>query len=398
MAFFFLCLFTFVMFFQPAYVFEWLAPYRPYRYSAILAIVSFVIFGQKSDIPLLSISNVRYFFLFVGMQIVSAAAIWIHGAIDLFHSTWLNLLIIYIIIVKTCTDERKIKIIILMIVAALSYLSYWSVSHYVANYYPGRRSIGFGWYENPNDLVMILNAVIPLILGLAELSRSTFVRYISLGIATLLAFNVLISASRNGLLGLMAVGCFSLLFMKRVKGFFRYSILALLIVSVITIGLANVFTRSDLMPGKLTGDSSSENRIVQWKACIRMVLHHPLLGVGPNEARFQARDYGGVRGLMPHNTLVQVFAETGIPGGLFFVMCTIYPLWEAWKFFKIKKNRNRMQEPSVIIYKYLVIALTGFWICAFFSNRVYFKILYVLIALTTAIRVNVLDKQANITQ
>jgi hypothetical protein len=40
MAFFFLCLFTFIMFFQPAFVFESLAPYRPYRYSAIIAILA----------------------------------------------------------------------------------------------------------------------------------------------------------------------------------------------------------------------------------------------------------------------------------------------------------------------------------------------------------------------
>jgi len=106
-------------------------------------------------------------------------------------------------------------------------------------------------------------------------------------------------------------------------------------------------------------------------------------------------DFGGVRGLMPHNTLVQVFAETGIPGGLFFVMCTIYPLWEAWKFFKVKENRASA-ELSVTIYKYLVIALAGFCICAFFSNRVSFKILYVLVALITALNENILKKQVQI--
>ena len=127
-----------------------------------------------------------------------------------------------------------------------------------------------------------------------------------------------------------------------------------------------------------------------------MVKAHPILGVGPNEARFEMRDYGGIQGLMPHNTLAQVFAETGIPGGIFFAICTIYPLWEARKFFK--NNRSNMSIPSVIIYKYLIITLAGFWVCAFFSNRVYFKILYVVIALITAERVNILKKQGLINE
>lgn len=390
MAFFFLNVFTFIMFFQPAFVFESLAPYRPYRYSAIIAIVSFLLLGKKSDTPLLSISNARFFFLFAAMQVISSSAIWFHGGLDTFQNIWLNLLIIYIIIVKTCTDEQKIKSIIFMIVAAIFYLSYKSVSDVMINYQPGARPLGFGWYENPNDLVLILNCTIPLALYLWESSKSTIVRYFFLTIASLFAFNILLSASRNGLLGLMAVGCMCLLFMKNISRFIRFSILALLISSVVTFGVATVFTRSDLVSRQLTGDESSENRIVQWKACLRMVKSHPFLGVGPGESPFEIRNYGGIRGMVPHNTLVQVFAETGIPGGIFFIMCTIFPIWEARKFFKIKGNRNRLQDSPVILYKYLIVALCGFWVCAFFSNRVYFKILYVLIALITAIRENIL--------
>lgn len=391
MAFFFLNVFTFIMFFQPTFVFPALAPYRPYRYSAIIAIVSFLLFGRKSDTPLFSISNARYFFLFVAMQVISSSAIWLRGGLDTFQSIWLNLVIIYIIIAKTCTDERKIKSIILMIVVAISYLSYKSVADVVIDYQPGIRPQGFGWYENPNDLVIILTCVIPLALCLGESSKSTIVKYLFMAVAALFSFNILLSASRNGLLGLMTVGCLSLLFMKNISRAVRLSILALLIFSVLTFGVATVFTRSDLMTGQLSGDDSSEHRILQWKACLRMVRTHPFLGVGPNESRFEMRNYGGIRGLVPHNTLIQAFAETGIPGGIFFVLCTIFPLWEAWKFFK--NNQDKMSIPSVIIYKYLIITLAGFWVCAFFSNRVYFKILYVTIALITAVRENILIKQ-----
>ncbi|MCD6184281.1 MAG: hypothetical protein J7K84_00600, partial [Deltaproteobacteria bacterium] len=60
-------------------------------------------------------------------------------------------------------------------------------------------------------------------------------------------------------------------------------------------------------------------------------------------------------------------------------------------------NRDNMTIQSVIIYKYLIITLAGFWVCAFFSNRVYFKILYVMIALITAVRENILKQHGLIT-
>ncbi|MCD6185775.1 MAG: O-antigen ligase family protein [Deltaproteobacteria bacterium] len=396
MAFFFLNVFTFIMFFQPVSVFPALAPYRPYRYSAIIALISFLLAGKKSDIPLLSVPNVRYFLLFATMQVISSSAIWLHGGIDTFKNIWLNLIIIYVIIVMSCTDEKKIKSIILMVVAAIFYLSYKSVSDVIINYHPGLRPQGFGWYENPNDLALILTCTIPLAFCLWELSTSIIIKLFFIGVNSLFAVNMLLSASRGALLGLMAVGCMCLLFIKNVSKFIRLSILALLIVSIGTFGIATVFTRSDLIPGQLTGDDSSENRIVQWKACLRMVKAHPFLGVGPGESVYEMRNYGGIRGLVPHNTLIQAFAETGIPGGIFFMMCTIFPIWEAWTFFKL--NRGNMSIPSVIIYKYLIISLSGFWICALLSNRIYFSILYVTIALITAIRENVFKPQGLIAE
>lgn len=391
MAFFFLSIFTFIMFFQPAYVFPELVPLRPYRHSALLALISFIFFGKKSDAALYTISNVRFFVLFVTAQVFSSAAIWLHGGLSTFKDYWLNLIIIYILIVKSCITEKKLKSIIFMIVGAILYLSYKSVLDVIINYQPGLRPLGFGWYENPNDLVLILTCVIPLALCLGESTASILIRYFFMAVAVLFSFNILMSASRNGLLGLATVGCLSLLFMKKLSRVVRYAILALLVTSILTFGLAVVLTRGDLVPGQLTGDASSEDRLEQWQACLRMVKDHPFLGVGPGESVYNMRDYGGVPGLVPHNTLLQVFAETGLPGGIFFVLCTISPLLMAWKFFI--KNRNKMDLTSVIIYKYLIISLAGFWVCAFFSNRVYFHILYVLIALITATRENLLKQQ-----
>jgi len=131
--------------------------------------------------------------------------------------------------------------------------------------------------------------------------------------------------------------------------------------------------------------------LVQWKACVIMALKNPILGVGPGESAFVMRKYGGIQGLVPHNTLLQIFAETGIPGGIFFFLCTCYPMWDAMK--RLKNRRERLNDSALSIYKYLTIALLGFWACAIFSNRVQFAILYILIALMIAIEKNILKRE-----
>jgi O-antigen ligase len=92
--------------------------------------------------------------------------------------------------------------------------------------------------------------------------------------------------------------------------------------------------------------------------------------------------------LAAHNTLLQIFAETGIPGGVFFTLFCLIPLFEIRKFQKKNKYSDRI---GVLEYKLLTIAFTGFWVCAIFGNRVEFYILYVLIALMVAIKVNILN-------
>jgi len=276
-----------------------------------------------------------------------------------------------------------------MVIASIAYLSYYSIENYQA----GTRASGFGWYENANDMVLILISVIPLVFYLIESSRYKLMRYIYLGLTGLFAFNIILCGSRQGLLGLAIVGSISLLFIHGLPKILRTGLMTVLIISIFTTGLSVVLQRDDL-EGQISGDASSEDRIVQWKACLRMLRDHPILGIGPGESVYAMRDYGGVRGLPPHNTLIQVFAETGIPGGVFFVLFSCYPIWDAWKYFRKKRAESKghrilSDAHGEMAYRYLTFALVGFWTCAFFSNRVQFSILYVLIALIVAIQQNI---------
>jgi len=385
MAFFLLCISIFIMFLQPTAIFPWLEPYQPLRNSAILALVAYIFCGKKSNVSFFKNKINILFLLFIVTQIVSAAQIWLTGAWEIFNS-WLKMGIIYFLIVKSVTNEKKVIFLTLSIVLGICYLSYYSISNFVVHYIPGIRVGGFGWYEGSNDLSIILVSVIPLALLIANSIRSTILRYLFILLAGVLAFNVLFTGSRNGLLGLFIVGTISLLFFKKVPVFLKFMLMGIFLFAIITVGFTNILHRSDLSTGFI-GDSSSEDRLDQWKTGLHMLRQKPLLGIGPGEFASRAADYGGIRGLAPHNTLIQVFAETGLLGGIVFSLFSFLPLFELRQL--KEKNVN-----AVNIYKFLFSALTGFWVCAFFSNRYEFYILYVLVALLVAVRSNLIKEDA----
>jgi len=153
----------------------------------------------------------RFFLVFVIMQVLSASAVWISGGLEIFN-LWLRMGLVYFLITQSVDNEAKVKGIAATIVLAVVYLSYYSISSFVVGYLPGVRAAGFGWYENPNDIAI----AIPLALLVANTAKAMPTRILFMAIAAMFAFNIMFTGSRNGMLGLLAVGALSIYFSERV--------------------------------------------------------------------------------------------------------------------------------------------------------------------------------------
>lgn len=368
---------VFIMFFQPTIVFPFLSNYSPLKYSAICALLAYIFSAKEKGASFFS-SNINiYFCLFIVLQIISGTKLWVYHGIEIFN-LWLRYGIVYFLIFKTGQSLTKIKWLTSAIVLAIAYLCYFSISNFVLNHTSGMRAGGFGWYDNSNDLSVILVSVIPLGYLLFETANGMTKKIFFGTVTGMFAFNLLFTGSRNGLLGLFTVGMLSIILSKIPKTL-RLGLVILLCSSILGIGLATVLDRVDLMG--LSGDESSEHRLEQWRACRNMLKENPFLGVGPGEVPGEIANYGGIRGLAPHNTVLLAFAETGIPGGIFYVLFGFTPLWVF-----LKKIKIFIQNKSTewVFYKYLCVSLAGFWVCAIFSNRVRGYLLYILVALIVA--------------
>lgn len=391
MAFFLIWLATFVIFFHPECVFPNLASDQLPQYFIIAALFAYMISGKKSRVNFLSEKTNIFFILFALIQILGSFTIRTYEAILSFN-VWLRFGAVYYLIVSSITSLKKAKAIIWAIVLGISYLVYYFIANHVMSYVPGKIALGYGWYANASDLVLILATVIPLALIFFNLTRSLAIKIFTIAFVVSSSISIVFSLSRGGALSLFIVGLLSLYFSSKIPNGLRVSFSALLIMLIVGVGVKNILTRKDLVPGSLSGDVSSENRIIQWRAGSIMIMRKPLLGVGRGKFKYYAHHYGGIKRLQPHNTLIQVFAETGIPGGIFYLLFSFFPFFESLKILKERrKNKQALSEAHVIL-RFVLIGLVGFWVCAFFGNRYNEYVLYVLIGIVVAVKNNLIKK------
>ena len=75
---------------------------------------------------------------------------------------------------------------------------------------------------------------------------------------------------------------------------------------------------------------------------------------------------------------------------MFFVLFSFLPIRDAYRLIKkIDKGDSKETEIAVFL-KFFLIALIGFWTCAFFGNRYMEFALYAITALIVAIKRNIL--------
>jgi O-antigen ligase len=153
--------------------------------------------------------------------------------------------------------------------------------------------------------------------------------------------------------------------------------------------MSTIFSETDY------NQTSESGRLQVWTRGVGYVLGHPLLGVGANNftaaegllSPFAGRQqYGvGVRWSAPHNTFLQIAAELGLPGLLFFVAMFV-AAFRALKRWPSRLVDARGRPPiSPALKQALRASLIGFIVGSFFLSLAYAELLYTLIALAIGV-------------
>lgn len=178
---------------------------------------------------------------------------------------------------------------------------------------PLPRVCGPGIFHDPNDLcvTLVIGLIICLYwLGERRLGALRFAWLVPFGV---MGYAVSLTHSRGGFIAL-ACGLFAL-FQAR-WGWKKGVLLGLVAAPVLLLALGGRQTNFDLD----SKDDTSQIRIRIWSDGLVLLRDSPLFGIG------QGRFVDAV-GITAHNSYIEVYTQTGLIGGTFFLGAFVYGAW-----------------------------------------------------------------------
>lgn len=323
--------------------------------------------------------------------IILASTFAIYPAIS--WSQWFDFVewyVIYFLVINIVTTSERYFIFLAIFLVANFKMSFFGARTWMARGF-SFTSWGLqgppGFFENSSDfsaeMLMFAPIAFELALFVKPYVRRVTYWFLMLGAATG-AMTVLGASSRGSQVALAVQGVW-IAIQRKLK-------LRVLIAIALLAGLGYA-----LLPGaervrfsNIGADNSSIQRLDYWKAGIRMIADHPVLGVGyfnfqPVYAEHMSDKLWHGTAQLPHNIFIQVGTDSGLVGlGIFLVL--IYRNLKITREIRIACGENEDSPafaPSVA--RGLAIATWGFVIAGQFNTVAYYPFLWINLALTVSL-------------
>ncbi len=249
-------------------------------------------------------------------------------------------LIAYLVTALVVTDGRKRMVVIAILLAgavvqvligAIQFRNgdNWMPFDFLHRYDYGRRASGF--YLCPNHLAGMLEVVGIFGLSLTFFSRWPVWAKLLTGYAALMCYlGIILTGSRGGYLsGLFSLFVFALLSLRVIRAagsafYVRLTIAALIFSAIVAIGAFLIIQNSDFLAERAGKVADKDIRLEYWQAALQQFQLGPILGTGSRTYLYYGRMFRSASVQMDpvyvHNDYLQLLAEYGIIGGLFFLI------------------------------------------------------------------------------
>jgi O-antigen ligase len=256
--------------------------------------------------------------------------------------------------------------------------------------------LGDLYYYDANDFATFAVTAMPLALYFLHAGRGALSRLLGAAALGTLALAFVWTGSRGGFVALLAVTAFVVVRYTGIPLRWRLSATALVALVVLTTASATYWRQMGTIVEDTDYNRTAETgRLQIWRRGVGYMLQNPILGVGANNfsaaegllSPLAARQqFGmGVPWSAPHNTLVQVGAELGIPGLALFVAFIV----SAFRALRQAGRRGNTaadpRETGAPLAQALTASLIGFVVGAFFLSLAYSAILYTLVGLAVGL-------------
>lgn len=217
----------------------------------------------------------------------------------------------FLVGITTINSVRKLRMLSWVIVISQGYVAFELYLTYRGGY-NRLQDQGFGFMDNNSYAIGLVAATgLGFFLGLGE--TNIFWRGAAWVSSLFCANAVFLAFSRGAMLALLITGLLAFLLIPKEPKHYAALVLALL-VGLRLAGpqvqerFATIFSKEE------TVDAEGGGRLDLWKACVKVMIKSPLIGVGPDHWPLVAHEYGFTRGKSAHSLWLEVGADLGVPG------------------------------------------------------------------------------------
>lgn len=326
-----------------------------------------------------------------GIVIIAASTLAIYPSISwTYWFDFFNWFVIYFLIINVVTTSERYFIFLLIFLVANFKLSFYGGRTWVLRGF-GFTSWGLkgppGDFQNSADfsteMLMFAPIAFELAMFLKPHVRKVFYWFLMSGAVTG-AMSVLGASSRGAQVA-MAAQTVWIAIQRKLK---LKVLIAIALAAGIGYALLPTAEKTRLMNSG--NDQTSIQRLEYWKAGLKMIENHPVLGVGYFNFRaiYAERDsnklfYGKAQ--LPHNIFIQVGTDAGLVGlGIFLIL--IYRNLKLTKIIRqeCQENENAPRFARGVA-RGLAVATWGFVIAGQFNTVAYYPFLWINLALTVSL-------------
>jgi probable O-glycosylation ligase (exosortase A-associated) len=331
-AFFALLVFTFVLLISPQSIFPALAQFRLAWLAASASVGLLLLDRIPRGSPL--IVSGRETWAVVGIVAWATLTIpfsyWPGGSFSVLTDIYSKTLVIFWLLALTVnTQQRLVRVAWALSLMALP-IAYTGVSNYRSGNFMagglGDRIVGYegALTQNPNDLALMLNLIIPLTVALLSVHRRLLGRLTLLTVLVLSIAAIVYTRSRSGFLTTVTVFLFYAWKLSR-RGRIGWPIailvLALVCAPLLPEGYLSRINTITNIDEDQTG--SAQGRWEGMKVGTTYLLEHPLVGAGMGMNSLALNEVVGPSWHDVHNVYLQYGMDLGVPGLFFFLMIVV---------------------------------------------------------------------------
>ena len=324
-------------------------------------------------------------------------------SLDVLLDLFIKVVIIFVLMINVIATRSRLHLMISLVVVCGTILAAFALKSYLAGDFitvekkdvgiVGLRILGVvgGIFGNPNDLATSFNLLLPLAFALALLSRG-LKRAIYFACAGLLLAGVVVTFSRGGFLGLVAMGgvlLWKISHQNRALMAVAFAVLLGVFVLALPSGYTGRISSIFHLGEDQTGSTDARRDLLERAASV--AAHHPIVGVGMGNFHTYS-----IHELVAHNSYLEIAAELGLMGLMAYLVLLFAPLRSLRKLereTKAQKARSRRAPPSrghdretYTLSVALQASLVAFIVCSFFGSIQYHWFLYYPVAYAVALR------------